>query len=75
MINSKKNGKTVNKKKKNTKNVSGYGVGSVEVVMSVDQVAKEAASISKNAPNLTTLDLLANNESFLSITNLIVLLD
>ena len=30
------------------KNISGYGAGSVDVVMSVDQVAKEAASIIKN---------------------------
>ena len=38
---------------KKDKNVSGYGVGNVDVVMSVDQVAKEAASISANAPSIT----------------------
>ena len=70
MVDNKKYESTVSNRKKNTKKVIGYGVGSVEVVMSVDQVAKEAASISKNAPNLTTLELLANNESFLSIKNL-----
>ena len=31
--------------RKGKKNVSGYGSGSVDVVMSVDQVAREAASI------------------------------
>ena len=59
----------VNKKDKANK-VSGYGVGNVEVVMSVDQVAKEAASIKKNAPDLTKLQLLADNDPFLSIKNL-----
>ena len=37
------------------KGVSGYGGGSVEVVMSVDQVAKEAASIAANAPKISEL--------------------
>ena len=32
-------------------NVSGYGGGGVDVVMSVDQVAKEAASIAARAPS------------------------
>ena len=36
--------------KKTEKNVSGYGSGGVDVVMSVDQIAKEAASISASAP-------------------------
>ena len=31
--------------------VTGYGSGGVDVVMSVDQVAKEAASIAANAPS------------------------
>ena len=39
------------------KSVSGYGGGSVKVVMSVDQVAKEAASIAANAPKVSELDL------------------
>ena len=42
------------------KAVSGYGGGSVNVVMSVDQVAKEAASIAANAPKISELDALAD---------------
>jgi branched-chain amino acid transport system ATP-binding protein len=38
--------------------------------MSVDQVAKEAASISKNAPSESILEKLAGNQTFLSIKNL-----
>jgi len=52
------------------KGVSGYGGGSVEVVMSVDQVAKEAASIAANAPKIAELDALADDGAFLSINNL-----
>ena len=42
-------------KAKKEKNISGYGMGGVDVVMSVDQVAKEAASIAANAPDLKKL--------------------
>ncbi len=52
------------------KAVSGYGMGSVDVVMSVDQVAKEAASIAANAPSHSKLAKLAKNKSFLTISNL-----
>ena len=52
------------------KGVSGYGSCSVEVVMSVDQVAKEAASIAANAPKVSELDALADGGTFLSINNL-----
>ena len=52
------------------KSVSGYGGGSVKVVMSVDQVAKEAASIAANAPKVPELDALADGGAFLSINNL-----
>ena len=52
------------------KGVSGYGGGSVEVVMSVDQVAKEAASIAANAPKISELDALSDDGAFLSINNL-----
>ena len=55
---------------KTKKNVSGYGLGRVDVVMSVDQVAKEAASISANAPKAAALDALAEDSSFLSVKNL-----
>ena len=47
--------------------VSGYGGGSVNVVMSVDQVAKEAASIAANAPTVTELDKMVEGEAFLTI--------
>jgi branched-chain amino acid transport system ATP-binding protein len=56
--------------KKAKKNVSGYGGGSVDVVMSVDQVAREAASIAANAPTNKELEKLANNENYLTINNL-----
>ena len=58
------------KKDAPTNSISGYGAGSVDVVMSVDQVAKEAASISKNAPSVKHLEALAENNSFLSINDL-----
>ena len=57
-------------KKAAKKGVSGYGGGSVKVVMSVDQVAKEAASIAANAPKVSELDALADGGAFLSINNL-----
>ncbi|MGC6484212.1 MAG: ABC transporter ATP-binding protein [Candidatus Puniceispirillales bacterium] len=44
-------------------------MGKVDVVMSVDQVAKEAASIAANAPTLKEIDGLAP-EPFLTIENL-----
>ena len=50
--------------------VSGYGVGSVDVVMSVDQVAKEAASIAANAPTVTQLDKMVEGDAFLTIDSL-----
>ena len=58
------------KKSAKKKDVSGYGMGSVDVVMSVDQVAKEAASIAANAPTRDELTKLAKNEPFLRIENL-----
>ena len=62
--------KTPTKNAAAKKGVSGYGGGSVEVVMSVDQVAKEAASIAANAPKISELDALADDSAFLSINNL-----
>ena len=56
--------------RKGKKNVSGYGGGSVNVVMSVDQVAREAASIAANAPTVPELEKLANKDNYLSINNL-----
>ena len=45
-------------------------MGSVDVVMSVDQVAKEAASISANSPKVKYLESLAEDNSYLTIKNL-----
>ena len=56
--------------RKGKKNVSGYGGGSVDVVMSVDQVAREAASIAANAPTIAELEKLANKDNYLTINNL-----
>lgn len=50
--------------------VSGYGTGGVDVVMSVDQVAKEAANIAATGPSKANLDKLANNDPFLVIEDL-----
>ena len=50
--------------------VSGYGSGGVDVVMSVDQVAKEAASIAANAPTVGELDSMVDGDTFLTINNL-----
>ena len=57
-------------KKASAKQIRGYGMGSVDVVMSVDQVVKEAASIAGEAPSLEKLSKLTNDEPFLSIDNL-----
>ena len=63
--------KTVKKAAKKTEqNVSGYGSGGVDVVMSVDQVAKEAASIAAAAPTVSKLEGLVKGEMFLSINDL-----
>ena len=56
--------------KKGKKNVSGYGGGSVDVVMSVDQVAREAASIAADAPTIAKLEKLAKKDNYLTINNL-----
>ena len=50
--------------------VTGYGSGGVDVVMSVDQVAKEAASIAANAPKHEDLLKLAGNDPLLTIKDL-----
>ena len=50
--------------------VTGYGGGGVDVVMSVDQVAKEAASIAANAPTHKELLKLADNDPLLTIEDL-----
>jgi len=57
-------------KSKSAKNVSGYGTGGVDVVMSVDQVAKEAASIAAAAPKVAELEKLAGDDTLLTISDL-----
>jgi len=52
------------------KSISGYGMGKVDVVMSVDQVAKEAASIAANAPTIAELEALTKNDVYLTIDKL-----
>jgi len=56
--------------KRGGKQVKGYGTGSVDVVMSVDQVAREAAAISANAPKIKQLDAMAGDDAFLTINGL-----
>jgi branched-chain amino acid transport system ATP-binding protein len=53
-----------------TGKVSGYGTGSVDAVMSVDQVSKEAASISLAAPSIHELEALITGKPFLTIDKL-----
>jgi len=50
--------------------ISGYGAGSVNVVMSVDQVAKEAANIAAKGPSKADLDKLAKDDVFFQIEDL-----
>ena len=52
------------------KRISGYGMGGVDTVMSVDAVAKEAERIAANAPKEEELLHLAGGEAFLSIEKL-----
>ena len=66
----KKSAQKTSPRKTRGKNVSGYGVGSVDVVMSVDQVAREAASIAANAPIKKELDQLVANDVYLTINDL-----
>ena len=58
------------KDKNTSSSVSGYGSGTVDVVMSVDKVAKEAEAISASAPEINKLAELAENKDFLAINNL-----
>ena len=53
-----------------TGKVSGYGTGGVDAVMSVDQVAKEAASISLAAPSMQELEALVTGKPYLTIDKL-----
>ena len=65
-----KSKKTNLKTKIGKKDTKGYGMGSVDVVISVDQVNKAASTISTNAPKSKELNKLSKNNSFLTIENL-----
>jgi len=52
------------------KKASGYHTGEVEVVMSVEAVAREAAKISDGAPSAEALSALVEGEAFLAIDKL-----
>jgi branched-chain amino acid transport system ATP-binding protein len=56
--------------KRTRKKISGHGKGSVDTVMSVSDVAREAEKISSKAPPVKTLDKLAGDDVLLSIENL-----
>ena len=54
-----------------SKKISGYHGGSVDTVLSVDAVAKEAAQLAKDRPTVAHLDELAKGDSFVSIDGLL----
>jgi len=54
-----------------SKKVRGYGLGSVDTVISVDHVAEQASQLVENAPTPEDLVRLANNEPVLRIDNLV----
>lgn len=58
------------KPSKTGKQVSGYGSGGVETIISVEAVTREIAKISEGVPDAATLAKMANDEPFLSIQNL-----
>ncbi len=59
------------KEDKDAKKISGYHGGSVDTVLSVDDVAKEAAQLAKDRPAVEHLDKLAGDDSFVSIDGLL----
>lgn len=56
---------------KQKKKVSGYHAGSVDTVLSVDAVAKEAAQMAENRPTLEHLESLTKGEDFVAIDGLL----
>ena len=50
--------------------ISGHGSGSVDSVISVEDVEKQAAELAIDRPNVEKLELLTRNNSFLSIEDL-----
>ncbi len=53
------------------KKTTGYHLGSVDTVMSVDAVAKEAAAMSSDRPSREDLWKLAGDDPFLTIENMV----
>ena len=52
------------------KNIRGYGLGSVDTVMSVDDVAEQASHLSESAPSQEELIALAKGQPFMEIRGL-----
>jgi branched-chain amino acid transport system ATP-binding protein len=50
--------------------ISGYGLGDVETVLSVDEVARQAAELSEQGPSTAELDALAGEDVVLSMDDL-----
>ncbi len=50
---------------------SGYGLGDVDTVISVDDVAREAAALSAGAPPVAELDALAGDQPLVAMDNLV----
>jgi len=53
----------------NTK-ISGHCSGNVDVVISADEVVKQAEELAQNRPDVSQLEALTNNENFLEINKL-----
>jgi len=53
------------------KKVRGYGLGSVDTVISVDHVTEQASQLFENAPTPEDLTRLAGGDTFLKIDNLV----
>jgi len=60
-----------NDNKKARTRISGYGLGSVDTVLSVDDVARQAEDISNESPPVELLEQLAGNNPLLFIKNLV----
>jgi branched-chain amino acid transport system ATP-binding protein len=62
---------TNQKENKDSQKISGYGSGSVDTVLSIDAVAKEAAQLAKDRPTVAHLETLAGGDDFISIDGLL----
>ncbi|TCS64065.1 ABC transporter ATP-binding protein [Varunaivibrio sulfuroxidans] len=51
--------------------ISGYGLGSVDTVLSVDDVARQAQKLSESAPKLEVLEDLVGDKAFLALDGLV----